>query len=223
LKINRKSKFRTALQYTLGLCVFLFLLALSCFLLITHRPSGYVPTEQIKDKQVSSYLTHELAADFYNNLHRGEPFDLVVSQNGINDIIAHSGWPRQINNLLFSEPAVVFVPGKILLMGTVAVNDIDVIVTIVLRPEINDSGRLRLEVAGIRAGALNITVLAKNFVGRAFNQAKIKENEPVEAILSAILMDESLETVLEIEGTKVRIENIGVSRGKLTVRFAPAG
>jgi len=224
LQTKAKKRLQVVLCYTLGLCVFLFLAGVVFLRLLTHRPKNYEPLAPIQDRQVSQYLTHELATSFYNNLHRGKPFDLVIEQAGINDIIARGKWPQHVNGLLFSAPAVVFVPDNVLLMGIVAVEGIEVVVTIVLRPEFDQSGRLRLQVASIRAGALNITVFAKRLAAEIFRQqaSEIQTNQLLSKTLSALVVDEPFKPVLEIEGRKVHIEGIAVASGALTIRFAPA-
>lgn len=225
MKARTKKRLCIVLCCVAALCVFLFLTGLVCLVLIMHRPGSYDPPAPIDDRQVSPYLTHELAANFYNNLRRGEPFELVVEQEGINDIIARGKWPRRLDGLIFSAPAVAFLPGNVRLMGTVRIKQLEVVVTIVLRPELDDSGRLHLHVARVRAGSLDITAFARSLAAEILRQqtANMRKSELPGAILSALVNDESFEPVIKIEGKKVRIERITVAHEKLTIRFVPAG
>lgn len=211
------------LCYALGLCVFLLLAGLALFLLITHRPETYNPPAPIEDRQVSPYLTHELATSFHNNLQSGKSFDLVIEQAGLNDIIARGKWPQKLNGLIFSAPVVLFIPENVLLMGTVTIQDIEVVVTIGLQSEFDESGRLRLQVTTVRVGALDITIFAKQLAAEIFRQqaSKIQGDELLGTILSSLIGDESFDPILEIEGRRLRIENITVTSERLTIRFAP--
>ncbi len=197
------------------------------FVLLLYRPARYHPPEPAGDRQrqVSPYLTHELLPQLYNGTQRGEPFDLIVTQKGINDIIARSKWPKESGGVRFSAPAVLFVPESIVLMGTANVKGVEFVVTVVLGPRLDEQGLLNLQVAGVKIGAMDITLLARAVARRMYAQrlaATDIETEDLWAQIGAsILNDEPFEPVFKIEAKKLRMEEITITQQKLILRLSP--
>ena len=199
--------------------------AVFIFALLLHKPGGLNQAKVIDTNEVSPYLTHVLSPQFYNGVQLEEPFELVVLEEGINDIIMRSRWPRESNGVMFSVPVVFFVPGKIKLMGTARIKGVEFAVTIVSKPGFDEDGLLNLAVDKVRIGAMNITVLARMMAKRMYAQrlAEVEiDTQDLRAQVAAALLDgEPFEPVFEIEDKKVRIEQVDISRGKLTIRFVP--
>ena len=201
------------------------LLAAVIFLLL-DRPSAYVQPEIVADNQVSSYLTHVLLPQLYNGAQRQEPFELVIPQEKIGDIVAVSKWPRQSDGVTFSMPVCFFVPDRIILMAMVSVKDMEFVVTLVAEPSLDRKGLLNLRIAKVKVGAMNITLLAKA-VARKMYQERIAntdtDTDDIEAkIVASLLNDEPFEPVFAVEDKKVRIEKVSVGRKKLTIGLVPA-
>jgi len=199
-------------------------------ILLFHTPDRYKPADiesfDHEPGQVSPYLTHELSPQFYNGVQRGEPFELVVTQKGINEIVAGWGWPRKSEGAMLYAPAVLFVPDSVVLMGTVSIKSVDFVVTIGLDPTINDKGLAELRLTEVKVGAMNITPLAK-LIAKKMYVKRIGtvhvDTKAIEAkIAASILNDEPFEPVFEVEKRKVRIEKITVDHEKLTARLVPA-
>jgi hypothetical protein len=198
--------------------------------LLFHTPDRYAPADidsfDREPGQVSPYLTHELSPQFYNGSQRGEPFELVITQNGINEIVAGWGWPRMSDGAMLYAPAVVFEPNSVVLMGTVSVKSVDFVVTIVLQPVINEESLANLRISEVKAGAMNITPLAKWMAKKMYAEriGTVKvDTKSIEAQIAASLLNgESFEPVFEVDERKVRIEKITVEQEKLTVRLVPA-
>ncbi|MFC1675887.1 hypothetical protein ACFL3G_02350 [Planctomycetota bacterium] len=192
---------------------------------LLYKPGYFTTPTPIEDEQVSEYLTHELAPNFYNGIQLGEPFDLVVSQEGINDIIARSKWPRQGKNFTFMTPKVFFVSERIAIMGAVVVKDAEFIVTIVGNPVFDEQGLLTLKIEQVKVGALNVTLLAKLIIREIYsNHIKVKEIKPgdiVANIVMSLLNNKPFEPVLEISDKKARIENVAIEPRKLTLHLSP--
>jgi len=200
--------------------------------LLLHRPGRYNPVDfdsgGQQQGQVSTYLTHELSPQLYNGAQLGEPFDLVVTQNGTNEIVAGWGWPKISEDVMLYAPAVLFMPGSVVLMGTANIKGVELVVTIVLEPKIDEKGLLNLQVEKIKIGAMNITPLAKMMAKKMY--AEQLAAMPVEIdteswqakIAAALLDDKPFEPVFKVEDRKVRIEEIIVREGKLTARMVPA-
>lgn len=198
--------------------------------LLLHKPGGYNPKEyEFSDKkpgQVSKYLTHELSPSIYNGAQRGEPYDVVITQKGINEIVADLGWPKMSQGVMLHSPAVLFKEGAVLLMATADVKGAEFVVTIRIEPEINADGLLNFQVTKFMVGAMNVTPLAKITANRMYTQ-KISEM-PIEndsfqtKIVQSLINGAPFEPVFEVDRKKVRIETIEVMQEKLIARLIPA-
>jgi uncharacterized protein YpmS len=128
--------------------------------------------------------------------------------------------------VLLYAPAVLFVPGAVVLMGTADIKGVEFIITIELEPKINEQGLLNLRVAKVKVGAMNITPLAKMMAKKMYIQrinALDVDTEAVQTkIVASLLTDEPFEPVFRIDDKKVRIEKITVAKEKLLLRLVPA-
>jgi hypothetical protein len=203
----------------------LALLIVVFILLLLYRPGSYSQPELTNGRQVSPYLTHELLPKVYNDSQLGEPFDLSVSQAGVNEIIAHSRWPRQSGGIDFWAPVVFFVPGRIVLMGEGGVGGAEFVVSVVVEPEFDDGGLLNLRLARVKVGALNITPLAR-VIGRRMYAERLADKaidakELGSQIAASLLNDEGFEPVFRVEDKKVRAEEVTIEREKMNIRLVP--
>lgn len=224
-QIRRKIRVRKLL---LWLCIDLAV-AVVVLALLLYRPGRYEPADLESASsgrgQVSPYLTHELSPQFYNGAQRGEPFDLVITQKGVNEIVAGWGWPVMSEGVMLYAPAVLFVPGSVVLMGTVNIKGVELVVTIALRPSIDEQGLSNLSVAQVKVGAMNITPLAKIMAKRMYAQrlatAPVDTKALYAKIAASLLNDEPFEPVFKVDDRKVRIEKITVYQEKLTAHLVP--
>ena len=200
------------------------------FALLVYRPGRYDPADfdsyDHENKQVSPYLTHELSPQVYNNSQRGEPFDLVVTQSGVNEIVAGLGWPKFSEGIMLYAPAVLFVPGSVVLMITANVKGMELIMTIELEPKIDEQKMLNLQVVKVKVGAVNITPLAMMMAKKMYNEKLTMLPVDTEAlqtkIVASLLNEEAFEPVFSVEDNKVRVDKITIYKEKLTVRLVPA-
>ncbi len=201
------------------------------FALLLYKPRWYQPAVfnegSYERGTVSPYLTHELLPKIHHDAQLGKPFDLVITQEGINEIVAWSGWPKESEGVIFTSPAVLFMPDNIVLMGTAVVKGVDFIVTIVVEPKINEQNLLSLNVVKVKIGAMNITPLAMIVAKKSYKQrlASITEdikNEWQTKITASLLNNESFEPVFKIEDIKVHVESITIKEKQLTLRLIPA-
>ena len=207
--------------------------AIVIFSLLLYKPARYDPVKVTPagNNQVSTYLTHELLTQLYNGAQRGEPFDLVVTQEGINDIVIRSKWPRESDGIAFFAPAVLFVHDSIVLMGTANIKRMKFVVTIVLTAKLDEEGLLNLQVAKVRVGAMSITPLAKVMAKRMYQQrlaaSPIDEEDLRAKIAASLLNDEPFEPVFRVkdvfdkEDEKVRIKKITIEPRELILRLVP--
>lgn len=225
LKISKKAKHKKlACWLLIDLIIAVFI-----FVLLHYKPGRYKPSdfdgEGYEQNQVSPYLTHELLPKIHNEAQYGKPFDVVVSQDGINEVIAGLGWPKSSDGILLYAPAAIFMPGRIALMGTANIKGVEFIITIELQPKIDERGLLNLPVEKIKIGAMNITPLAKITAKKMYAQRLA--SVPMDAdtvqmkIAASLLNDEPFEPVFNVNKGKVKIEKITIHDEKLIIRFAP--
>ena len=225
-KIHKKSRRR---KLVLWLLIDLAVAAV-VFALLVYRPGRYDPADfdsyDLDNGQVSPYLTHELSPQIYNNSQRGEPFDLVVTQSGVNEIVAGLGWPKFSEGIMLYAPAVLFVPGSVVMMITANVKGVELIITIELEPKIDERKMLNLQVAKVKVGAVNITPLARMMAKKMYVERLAMLPVDTEAlqtkIVASLLNEEAFEPVFSVEDNKVRVEKITIYKEKLTARLVPA-
>jgi len=202
-------------------------LALVIFALLLYKPGRYDPTKIAPGggKRVSRYLTHELSPKLYNGAQLGEPFDLVVTQKGMNDIVARWGWPKESDGATFSAPAVLFVPDSIVLMGTAILKGVEFVVTVVLEASFDEEGLLNLRVAKVKIGAMNITILARIAARRMYQQqaalVPIDTEDLGAQIAASLLSDQPFDPVLKVKDTRVRVEKMTIEHEKLILHLIP--
>jgi hypothetical protein len=225
LKAHKKTKFKKKVYLLLTVLAMVSAIAVIVFALLLHRPAYYKPLDYAHSKEVSLYLTHELLPELYNGAQLQEPFNLVVTQSGINDIVARFEWPKEFSSIRFSAPMVFFVPGSIVLMGTVFLEGAEFVGTVVAEPGLDTEGLLNLQVVSVKIGAVDITplarVLARRICQQQFAAAGIGA-ENLQAQVAASLLDgEPFKPVFKIEDKKVRVEKITIEQKKLTIRLVP--
>ena len=198
--------------------------------LLLHKPGSYDPTDfdsaGYEPGQVSPYLTHELSPRIYNGVQLDEPFDLVITQKGINEIVAGWGWPKMSQGVMLYSPAVLFKPGSAVLMATANVRGAEFVVTIEIKPKIDEKGLLTFGISRVKIGAMNITAIAKITAKKMYLQRIAHlpiDKEAVQTkIAESLLNDAPFEPVFKVDDRKVRIDKITVSKEKLTAHLVPA-
>ena len=198
--------------------------------LLLHKPGSYDPTDfdsvGYEPDQVSPYLTHELSPRIYNGVQLDEPFDLVITQKGINEIVAGWGWPKMSQGVMLYSPAVLFKPGSAVLMATANVRGAEFVVTIEIEPKIDEKGLLTFHISKVKIGAMNITAIAKITARKMYLQRIAHlpiDKEAVQTkIAESLLNDAPFEPVFKVDDRKVRIDKITVSKEKLTAHLVPA-
>jgi len=232
LKDRKKRKFRKRLRricYLAGLLIAAVILLLA----LLHRPTHYNPPEFADDKLVSPYLTNVLGPAFNNGLQLGEPFDLPVDQNGINEVIVWSykhKWSNKFGDVGFSAPEVFFTPNTITLMGAVTVAGREFVVTVAAKPALSQDGLLNLRVTKVKVGAVNITLIAR-IIARAAYRKRL-ETKPIDKddvrakIWASVLYNEPFDPVFRVRDAyekkrKVRLKKLTIEPQKLTLRLSP--
>lgn len=195
--------------------------------LLLYKPRRYDPVVSSGpgNGRVHPYISRDLGPQFYNGAQSQRPFEMMVLDKGLNEVISEAGWAQQSEGINLSRPAIQFVDGRIVLMGTADVEGAEFVVTIELKPVLEDQGLLNLNVAKVKIGAMNITPLAK-LVARKMYQQRL-ETEPVDTrdlraqIAASLLNEEPFDPVFKAEDKWVRLTDFEIAPGKLVARFEP--
>jgi hypothetical protein len=218
LKIDKKRIRRTLYWFVAELAVLAIFI-----LLLAYKPKGYVAAVPDTSGRISTYLTHRLAADFYNGAQMGETFELTVQEDGVNDIIATGGWTGDLGDTRASLPVVHFEPGKVLVMASAYVKGAEFVATIEAKPWIDTAGKFNATLESFKVGAVPVTIAAKAVARKMYYDriGELPKNDIRALIGSALLDDQPFEPVVEIDGKTVRISKIEVGDRTLKVSFTP--
>lgn len=227
MKIRKKTRVKRLIRW-----LFIDLVVTAAvFGLLRYKPGRYKPLDSFSQGyepgQVSPYLTHKLSPQINNGAQQGEPFELIVTQDGINDIISRVNF--QSEGILLYAPAALFIPDTVVLMGTADVKGVEFVITFELEPKIDENGFLNIHVTKVKVGAMNITPLARMMAKKMYAErlaavnidSKALQTKIQTKIAASLLNDEPFEPVFKIGGKKVRVENIVIGKRELTVHFVP--
>ena len=217
-KTGKKKKFKKRYWILIDLAVVVIVLAL-----LLYKPGGYDPVPGLQKGRVHPYLTY-LSSEIYNGAQLQEPFDVVVIDKRINESIA--GWSQMSEDVVLSSPAVRFKPTNIALMGTAAIKGVEIVVTIVIEPEIDENGLLNLRVDKVKTGAMNITPLATMIAKRMYEDhlaaVPVDMEDYRTKIVESLLNDKPFDPVFPVEDKNIRLAKITIKNGKTTLHFDPA-
>jgi hypothetical protein len=220
LKTSKKKKRKRLYWLLADLAVAVIILSL-----LLYKPARYHRPKLIYDGRQSTYLTHELLAQIYNRAQEGEPFEQEIAQDGIDGIITHSRWPKDAGGASFLAPTVFFEPDGIVLIGPVLIRGIELVVTVILKPSLDEEGLLRLRVEKIRIGAINVTpvaaAVAKKMYRERAAQMPLDMDDVRTKIVASLLTGEPFEPVFDVYDSKVRIEKITLERERIVLRLVP--
>jgi uncharacterized protein YpmS len=200
-------------------------LLLLAFFLLTNKPDNYAPLRIADQNQISAYLTHRLMPTIYNNSQLDKPFEVVITEDGLNDIIARWQQPVNFNNITFSAPQAILTQKQIILMATAQTRFASPILTIRIIPTINSFGQLNIHVDSVSLGAVSVTSLAKSIGSKALDDwmsfTGIDSNDIATQICRSLLNDEPFEPVFTISDKSLRICKIKLEKKKITALLLP--
>jgi len=227
-ELSKPHENKKRLRYWLLIDLIVVILLLT---LLLYKPGYYKSVRTANDDKVSKYLTHDLMPQIYNGADAGKPFDLVVVQNGIKDIIAHSDWPIYSDQVVIAAPDVLFKQSSIVIVTAVTFSSVDFIVTIALKPALDERGLLNLNISKVKVGAMNITplaaVVAKKMYTHRLTAAGVDKEDIRTKIAASIFNSEPFDPVFEVKdifdnhNRKIRIEKITLQDEKLILRMVP--
>jgi uncharacterized protein YpmS len=221
---SRVSK-RTKLIYWLLIDVSV---AIIIFALLLYRPGRYRPLGAAPDdqKHVSTYLTNQLVPEINDKVQLDKPFDVVITEDNLNDIISHAGWPLEKNGIILYAPAALITPQAVVLMGTADMQGVQFIVTIEINPVIDGQGLLNLEVSKVKVGAMNLTLVARTLAKKMYAESiagsTIDTSYWGTKVVASLLNEEPFEPLFPIGGKKtIKIEQITLENGQITAHLVP--
>ena len=201
--------------------VFLIFLFLFWLTGLFKTPSNFRHVKPISDGNMSQYLTNYILPQLYNKLQYDQPFDLVISEPGLNDIIVRHIDANSLRRANLSDLSVTLKKGRILLTAKTAYYGFDFIMTLVLKPYIDKNGYFSLKKSQIEAGESLIpfagdAVKRKIIEGLAgfFNNLKVSD-------FNEASFDAKIEPVFSLNHQKHRIDKITVQDKELTIHFLP--
>jgi hypothetical protein len=221
LEIRKKNKFKKIARLAIIITAVILLTGSLFFSLLRHKPAMYKPLDYTGDSQVSLYLTHDLLPALYNGSQLQEPFDLVVTQAGINDIVARFDWPQRFDGVSISAPVVFFAPDYIVLMAAVSLDGAEFVATVTTKPALDAKGLLNLRTAGVKIGAVDITPLATLIAKRIYQAESADADDFWTRAVGSLVNGEPFEPVFKIDDKKVRVDKITLQQKKLTIHFIP--
>jgi len=215
----KNPKVKSAVVLSAGLVILLFVF---WFVGLFRTPPYYRPVKFIADGNMSQYLTNYILPELNNKSQYGQPFDLVISETGINDIIVRHIDADSLQQANLSDLSVAFRRGRILLTGKTVYYGIDFIVTLVLKPYIDKEGYFLLKESQIEAGRSRIP-----FAGEAVKRKVLEglvrfiNNLDIGDFNEASLNNRRIEPVFSLNHRRHRIEKITVGDKELIIHFLP--
>jgi len=219
-KLTRKKKIILATVCT-GAGIVLILPAAIAFLL-TRTPAYYKPLEPPNKAEVSPYLTNYLAPEIHNKSQLGEPFELVITQAGLNDIIARGPWPLAPGGVTITRPAVRLSQNRIFLMATVKYGRVPAVITIIVSPALDEAGLLSINLKQVNAGVFDITNFAKELAEEIITAGISKiDSTLADNIIAAVLENKPFDPVFPAYDNEVRLTGIDISDSKAVLQLTP--
>jgi hypothetical protein len=185
-------------------------------------PANYRPVKPITDGQVSQYLTNYILPELNNKSQYGQPFEMVFSEQGINDIIARQVNFKNLQKSGLSDLSVSFKRGRILLTGRTVYRGFNFIVTIVLKPYINREGYLYFGAAKVEVGESRIPFVAEAIKRKIIYGLADPSNDSNASNFTGMLFNSGkIEPVFSFNKRKLRIKKFTVQNKQLTIQFQP--
>lgn len=220
--VARKSKSRWKLYIAIAAVIVIGGLA-GFWGLLQLSPRAYRPVAVENPEEVSPYLTHRLAPDFYNGVQFNEPFEMVIDQDGVNDILSRGVWPQQFDEMTVGMPVMVFEDGTVHLMSRIDYYGLSSVLTVTARPVVDVRGRLNVHIQTVRLGLVPFTDVATRIAETAVRDsaADFDDWPGVEAVVRAIIANEAFEPVFEFDKQRIWVQQVAVEPGRLRVRLSP--
>jgi hypothetical protein len=185
-------------------------------------PSNYKPVKPITDGLVSQYLTNFILPELNNKSQLGQPFEMVFSEQGINDIIVRQVDFNSLQRSGLSDLSVTFKYNRILLTGRTVYRGFNFIVTIVLKPYVSSEGYLYFGASKVQVGESRIPFAAEAIKRKIIYGLADPSNDSNTSNFTGMLFNSGkIEPVFSLNKQKLRIKKFTVQDKQLTIQFQP--
>lgn len=207
----------------IALGVGLGLAAAAALGLLRFTPRAYAPIAAADPDRVSPYLTHRLGPEFYNQVQLDAPFELVIEQDGLNEIIGAGVWPQWVGDVLVGQPVILFGDDTFYVMSRISYHAVSSVVTLVARPVLDPAGRLNLNIQSVRIGLVPITPLAARVAEKAVDDsaAEFDDWPGLEPIVRAIVANTPFDPAFEFSKKQIALKAFTLQPKRLRVHLAP--
>ena len=177
-KITRPRRRRLLANLLLSL-VLLTLVAVLLLMLLFHRPDSYLDASQRDPERLirDAYDFSRKTQDFISAVWSERAFPLELTEDEINGYLAavndptlwerlpirFESWRRIFTSTTLRNVQVSLQEGRVTVSGEVTWSGVDLVLSLVGVPHVDNEGRVRLNVHSVRAGLLPIPAV---FIGR---------------------------------------------------------
>lgn len=227
LILSKKRKLKIFAAVFLAIIV-LLIITVALVTLSALSKSDYSTPQNTDTNQVSPYLTHYLAPEFWEGVQNGKEFEILVKQDGFNDIIArdsavNGGWPTNFDPMMIYAPQVIFEPEQLVIYGKIDYMGLEVYLTALVIPKLTDDGKLMVNVKKVQAGKLNVTTFAfaaaKSYLKE--NNADFELLSTDEKMIYSIINNQAFDPVFRIGDKIVRLMDFKLQQETLWLKFKP--
>ena len=220
--IKRILKDREVRKTILLLACAVVLLIAFWFVGLFKQPRHYKTVRPSTDNHISQYLSNYIVPQIHNKSQYDQPFDLVISEAGVNDIIAAQIDANSLKRSNISDLSVTFKPGKIYLTGKTTYAGFDFVITMILKPYIDSQGRLFINASKIQAGKSRIPFAAEAVKRKIlYELAGISGDADTAAVFASLLASDGIKPEFSINHRKLCVDEIAVRDQNLLLHFNP--
>ena len=221
MSVKKKKKIAT----TFILLILDIVVVLVCYKMFKTSPADFEPERPIISDEISPYITHNIAETIYNGVWSGKEFELLLTDEGVNDILARQDWPIEVEDMTIESACVKIKPGLVRVMGKVDCKYFDTVVTADSWAELDENTNMTLKLGQVKAGNFPIRfvvfpLLKKNLEEDIENyEADSIERKVAESFFEAKAFEPVID--LGVGGRKIKILGIELLEGMAKIRLLP--
>lgn len=218
------------------------------YFMVIYRPSTYNPAplsiQQQKQAESRMWKKSETYANRMGDFSSSDSFIIEFDETLLNHMLLHDDTRYYLretlgsSNRLFQKPQIAFSPGVIKVMGQVHHESLTALLTILLRPRIDEQARLEIRLQGIKLGAAPIPKklqdhLLKEVIESMTRRVRRRPDDEVAQTLRKFItpLRQLMETgaciwpasfqAAEAENRRGRLTNIEITEDSLIIRIKP--
>lgn len=135
--------------------------AITIYKMVSYIPKEYhpVPVDLAEQERINHYADKKME-ELYNGLQMLDPFTIRIEQKSVNELLTLSQqqhWFGENEHLKqLQQPQISFVDGRLNLMARIQRENRSAVLTISIKPEITENGKLHILLDQIKIGAFPI-------------------------------------------------------------------